>query len=418
MRQAAATVQADRPKPNRQVSSNGIRLTTQNRLCLVWLFSFWLTFLISVSRTSSFLNGTFMAALWCVLPFARTLGFNLKRVILFARRLTPNPRHAMLRTSILILGTVQAFLCPQVGLAQGGTPRLERVSMPLLDSIGPEKADAIVAISPTGMVAFTGAFDERDRILTLLDDAGRLVGRFGAPGSGPGELSVPLQLTFTTRELIAVELSSRRISRFGLDGSSRGTAAMTSPVFLAAGFGDSIDVYQFPTGSQPVLDFKRISPLTMDGRVLLSGQSPGLRDLSSEGQQQGAAVASIVYAAVGGTVVAVNVATYRLVGFGPGATARFDVRGKSNAPPGETPLLAIGGVQVDGRQRLWAIGADQTTGRSFADVWNGSQLLGRLDLPCRGTVALSGTWLAILCSTPNASSRDVALQIYRVVEPR
>lgn len=323
----------------------------------------------------------------------------------------------MLRLPTLILVAAQILSPPQVGLGQARIPRLERVSIPLLDSIGPEKADATVAISATGMIAFTGAFDDRDRILTLLDNSGRLVARFGASGSGPGELSVPLQLTFTTRELIAVELSSRRISRFGLDGSVRGTAAMTTPVFLAAGAGDSIDVYQFPTGSQPILDFKRISPLTMDGRVLLSGQSPLLRDLSNEGQQQGAAVASIVYAVAGENVVAVNVATYRLVGFGSGSTVRFDIRGKSNTPPGETPLLAIGGAQVDGRQRLWAIGADQTTGRSFADIYRGSQLLGRLDLPCRGAVALSGAWLAILCPTPNSPNRDVALQIYRVVEP-
>jgi hypothetical protein len=292
------------------------------------------------------------------------------------------------------------------------------VTIPLLDSIGPEKADASVAISPTGMLAFTGAFDERDRIVTFLDNTGRLVGRFGTPGSGPGELSMPLQLTFTTHELVAIELSSRRISRFGLDGSLRGTSAMTTPMFLAASVGDSIDVFQFPAGSQPVLDFKRISPRSMDGRLVLSGQSPGLRDLSNEGRQQGAAVASIVYAAVGANVVAANVATYRLIGFGPDGAQRFDVRGKSNAPAGQTPLLAMGGVQVDGRQRLWAMGIDQTTGRLFADIYRDSELLGRLDLPCNGTVAISGNWLAMLCSTPKATNRDVALQVYRIVDAR
>ena len=317
----------------------------------------------------------------------------------------------------VVLGVLASIAGPSTLLSQGGMPRLERVSMPLLDSVGPEKANATVAISMSGTLAFTGAFDERNRLVTLVSGAGKTVVRFGVPGSGPGELSLPLQMSFGTTELVIAE-ASRRISRFGLDGSFRDTRAMTTPMFLAAGAGDSLDVLQIPSGSQPVLDFYRISPQSMSGRLLMSGQSPNLRELSSEGQQQGAFVASIVYAAVGREVVAANVATYRMLGFGQDASVRFDVRGKSNAPPGETALMAVGGLQVDGQKRLWAIGVDRITERSFADLYRGPQLLGRLDLACRGSVVLSGVWMAILCATPDTSNRDVVLRVYRIVEAR
>jgi hypothetical protein len=308
---------------------------------------------------------------------------------------------------------------PHTARGQASMPRLQRVPMPLLDSLGPEKADATVAISPQGIVAFTGALDANDRAVTLFDSSGRLMARLGPPGQGPGELSLPVQLAFAGRELIVVELGTRRVSRFGLDGSSKGTSAMATPLFLAAGTGDSIDVFQFPSGPSAVLDFRRLSPVSMDGRFLLSGQAPSLRDLSNEGRQSGAAVASVIYAAVGSTVVAANVATYRLVGIGSDGRTLFDLRGKqADVPAGETPLFSIGGLQVDGKQRVWAIGADHKTGRTFADLYLGGRVLGRLDLPCRGAVAVGGTRMAILCAAPETASRDVTLQVYRIVEPR
>jgi hypothetical protein len=73
---------------------------------------------------------------------------------------------------------------------------------------------------------------------------------------------------------------------------------------------------------------------------------------------------------------------------------------------------------VDDKQRVWAIGADHKTGRTFADLYLGAQLLGRLDLPCRGSVAVGGYWMAILCVAPDTANQDVALQVYRIVEVR
>lgn len=326
----------------------------------------------------------------------------------------------MLRNSVRVMIVALGLLTVSgEASGQGGLPRLVRWSMPSLDSLGPEKGDAVMAISPSGTIAFTGAFDVNDRAVTMFDSTGLLVARFGPPGQGPGELSLPVQLAFAGGEVVVVELGARRVSRFGLTGSSKGTSAMATPVFLAAGRGDSIDVFQFPSGPNAVLDFRRLSPVTMNGRFLLSGQSPSLRELSAEGQQSGAAVASIIYTAVGNGVVAANVVTYRLVGIGSDGSTLFDLRGKhGDVPAGETALFAIGGLQVDNKQRLWAIGADHNTGRTFADLYLGPRLLGRLDLPCRGTVAVAGHWMAILCATAKAANQDVTLQVYRIVESR
>jgi len=301
---------------------------------------------------------------------------------------------------------------------QGSLPTLQRVLLPSLETIGPEKSTAAIAISPTGMLAFTGSFDSRDRAVTILDSAGRVMARVGPPGQGPGELSMPVHLAFAGGEVIAVELAARRISRFGVDGTAHGTATMPAPMFLVGSTGDSLDMLQFPAGGpNPVLDFRRISPVSMGGRLLLSGQSPALRELSTEGQQQGASLASIVYIADGAAVVAANVASYHLVGIGPDGSTSFDIRGsRANTPPGETPLFSIGGLQRDAMQRIWALGTDQQTGRSFADLYFRGRPLGRLDLPCKGSVAVAGTWLAILCTTPASADRDVALSVYRLVE--
>jgi hypothetical protein len=302
---------------------------------------------------------------------------------------------------------------------QTALPRLERISIRSLDTLGPEKANASVAISPLGLIAFTGAFDQQNRAVTLIDSAGRLLARMGPPGQGPGELSQPLQLAFIGRELIALELGARRLSRFSVEGSLLATVATIAPIFLSATSSDSIDIFQFPTsGASPVLDFRRLSPRTLQGRTLLSGQSSALRDLSAEGRQQGAAVASIMYAASGSTVIAANVVTYRLIGIAPDERVLFDLRGsRSEAPAGETALFAVGGLQVDAQGRIWAIGASQQTGRTFADVYLGSRSLGRLDLPCRGSVTIGGRWMAILCSTPSSPNRDVELQIHRIIDP-
>jgi hypothetical protein len=311
-----------------------------------------------------------------------------------------------------------ASLAVGPGSAQSVLPRLERVAMPALDSIGPEKAGASIAVSTSGHIAFTGGFDSQNRAVTIVDNAGRVLARLGPRGQGPGELSIPVLLNFAGGELVVLELSARRLSRFSLDGRVQATNASLSQIFLSAASGDSLDVWQWPTspGAKPIMDFRRISPKTQEGRTLLSGQSAALRALIPE-VQQGNSVASIVYAAAGSTVVAANVAMNRLLGIGANESVLFEIHGvEGDTPPKETPLAAIGGLQVDGKNRIWAIGPSQRTGKTAANIYSGSRSLGRLDLPCRGSVTLTGSWMAVLCATPNSTSRDVALQVYRIVD--
>jgi hypothetical protein len=67
-------------------------------------------------------------------------------------------------------------------------PRLEQILIPVLDSIGPESSLAGVAVSESGRVAFTSGFDPGNRMITVIDTAGRLVHRLAQRGHGPGEI--------------------------------------------------------------------------------------------------------------------------------------------------------------------------------------------------------------------------------------
>jgi hypothetical protein len=304
--------------------------------------------------------------------------------------------------------------------AQSALPRLERVVIPALDSLSPEKAGASVAISTSGLIAFSGGFDSQNRAVTIIDHTGRLLARVGPRGQGPGELSGSVQLAFAGSELVVHELMARRVSRFAPDGRWFATVASPAPNFLAAATGDSVDVFVWPAKEGPhALDFRRISPRTLEGRTLLSGQSASLRELNAESLQQGASVASVLFAAAGSTVVAASVVTGRLVGIGTDERILYEQPGRAgDTPPKETPISAMGGLQVDGKQRVWAIGPSQRTGKLTASLYAGSRALGRLDLPCSGSVTLSGSWLAMLCATPNNPNRDVELQVYRIVDAR
>lgn len=315
-------------------------------------------------------------------------------------------------------GAVIVAVAFEATSAQSPMPRLERVAVPALESIGPEKAGASVAVSASGVIAFTGGFDEQNRAVTIVDHTGRVLARLGPRGQGPGELSVPVRLNFAGGELIVLELGARRVSRFAFDGKVQATVPSMAPIFLSAVSGDSLDVWQWPAAAaaKPIMDFRRISPKTLEGRTLLSGQSTSLRGLIPE-VEQGNAIASIVYAAAGSTIIAANVATNRLVGIGANESILFELRGQlGDVPPKETALAAMGGLQVDGKSRIWAIGPSQRAGKTAADIYAGARSLGRLDLPCKGSVTLSGSWLAILCATPESTSRDVLLQVYRIVD--
>jgi hypothetical protein len=305
--------------------------------------------------------------------------------------------------------------------AQSTLPVLRRVTIPSLDTIGPEKARGAVAISSAGVIAFTGAFDSANRAVTIIDTTGRILARVGPQGQGPGELGGLLQLAFAGTELVAIDIGSRKMSRFGFDGAYRGAVTMPTAMGLAGVTRDSIDMVRWPDGKavSPMLDFVRVSPVSASGRLLMSGQTPVLRELGQEGLQKGNILASVLYISDGASVVAVNVGSYRLMGFEADGRVSFDMRGaRVSTPPGETPLYPNGGVQRDGMQRIWALGTNQATGRTFADLYLKGRFLGRLDLPCKGEATVTGPFMAIRCREPESADRDVSLRVYRIDERR
>lgn len=331
-------------------------------------------------------------------------------------------RHVLRTLRAVVVTALAAMpMRPSRVAAQSGLPTLRRIAVPGLDRIGPEKKGAAVAISSVGLVAFTGAFDSTNRAVMVIDTTGRVLARLGPPGGGPGELSRPLQLAFTATDVVTIEIAARRITRFGFDGSLRGVVTMPAPMILVGAAGDSLDMLQWPDGSakRPVLDFVRVSPASATGRQLFSGQAPILGPLSEEGRQRGNTLASITYIADANSVVAANVGSHHFLGLEADGRMLFDVKGAPvSTPAGETPLYITGGLQRDGMQRIWALGTDRSTGRTFADLYLKGRYLGRLDLPCRGAAYVSGAFVALLCTEATATDRDVSLGVYRIHEGR
>ena len=97
-----------------------------------------------------------------------------------------------------------------------------------------------------------------------------------------------------------------------------------------------------------------------------------------------------------------------------GDRMRYTVKRPTSAPGSVTTFKEMGGLHADSRGRLWVI-SDPRTGNSVADVYSGATYLGTIDLGCRGSVTLSGAWMAILCTTTQSATKDVELRVFRIV---
>jgi hypothetical protein len=311
--------------------------------------------------------------------------------------------------------TVTALSLSGSGLsAQARLPRLVRVEIPALDSIGPELKSSTVAISPDGFMAFTGAFDERKRAVTVIDSRGTLVGRFGSPGRGPGEVNPPLQLSVHGQDVFVLEVAGRRGTRFTSTGKVVSSLPTPGSYFLIGAAGDSIDVLEWPTGNVPISDFRRVSTLTMEGRLIVGGQHPVVRAVADRAKIKGAAIATVLYASLGDKVVVANPNGYEIFVI-DGKQPFYTVKRPPAAPGTVTTFKDIGGLHVDARKRLWVVNDPSPTGNSLADVYDGPSYLGSIDLGCRGNVALSGEWMAILCTNSASATKDVELRIFRIL---
>src|SRR5690606_13980272 len=109
--------------------------------------------------------------------------------------------------------------------ASAQAPAATRVPLPRLADAGPERANAKIAVSPQGFVAFTTGFDAAGRLVTVVDPTGAVIARFVKRGDGPGEFRVPLWLTFADSTLYVWEAA--RLAAFTHRGKLLWSRAMS-----------------------------------------------------------------------------------------------------------------------------------------------------------------------------------------------
>lgn len=339
-------------------------------------------------------------------------------------------------------------------------PSLRRVAIPGLDSLGPERRASTVAVSPSGRLAFTGAFDPGDRLITVVDTTGAVLARFGRKGKGPGEFAIPFFLAFDDSLVLAFDAGLLRVVAFDQRGRHRFTRVVphagraldlrADSVFVASGDG------------RHEVAIERVATATMEGRPFLAaGDSSSLLAITHWAGRP-ASRTPFAFAANDAVAVVAQPFSYRLQAytldgrpayrFGrdlpprrrtPRELARARAalekvvrrgipgpKGERVVPAGAREALArlatdtlrhfpvIGALHFDGRGRLWVIG--DIGDSSFADVFAGPRFLGRIPIGCadaQGAVSLNGRWLAMLCTvTDEDDPREVALQLYRIEE--
>ncbi len=121
-------------------------------------------------------------------------------------------------------------------------PALRRVPRPIAPAYAPHDANRPIAVSKRGHVAYVGSRRQVEPLVTVVDSAGRLVGEFGRPGGGPGELSGSLELRFADTTLVVVDLDQARISHFTPPGRFLGGRRIPAGARPLAIVRDSIDL--------------------------------------------------------------------------------------------------------------------------------------------------------------------------------
>lgn len=310
-----------------------------------------------------------------------------------------------------------AALLPLTHLeAQRAVPRLTRVAIPGLESIGPETKAAQVSISTSGLIAFSGGFDEKKRAVTVIDSKGNVVARFGPPGRGPGEIHAPFQLAFAGDNIFVLEVAGRRASLFKKDGTPLETRPTPGAFYLIRAARDSIEVLDWPTGGGlPVSTYLRISNRTLEGRTLMSAQSDAVKEMAARSKREPNAIVPILYMSLDSNIVVGNPTTYDLdVADAQGKKLYALTRMAGASQPRPTEFQAMNGLHVDGRSRLWVISDLGKDGNTMADVFSGKDHLGTIDLGCRGSVSLAGEWMAMLCAPASDPAKDVELRVFRI----
>jgi hypothetical protein len=330
--------------------------------------------------------------------------------------------------------------------------------LPRLGDNGPERAFALLAVSPAGDVAFTTGFTEDERQVTVVDVRGGVKARVIQAGDGPGELRNILRL-FLTDEAVFAFSGMARMASFTLDGEHRWTRQLAPTALPMAVRGDSLDVAAGAPDITQGYDIRRIALRTQEGRVLVSSSDTAFRGIArSAADSTRSSVVAFVAQPRGFTLA--NGTRYRLLAYDDHGRLRHafgrDLPGKSlvgeelereverrlaqakrpfRGPDGQRLAIRIdearirtqaaaarphfgtlnGGAHADHLGRVFTV---MPLGDSTAlDFFGDGAFLGRVHVPCAGdavTSAGNGAFLALLCVPPDGTVAEVGLQLYQI----
>lgn len=301
-----------------------------------------------------------------------------------------------------------------------------------------------IAVGPQGDLLFsTPRFDP---VIQLLLRADRTRLEFARRGDGPGEARSPTPTFVSDSEVVVLDGSLSRITRWSRHGEFKRSTRLRRPVgnpiahlsegqWLGSGLshdGFSLLAIDDHTGS--------ISEIVPPSDSFIAAHFPDERSVVRNRPALGAWSGGLAL----GDTRAYAIALYDWSGrrvtvihppVGPNLPTEDQVQDRflqwqrSGRPGGlsdverlkeirTTPMPWFANrVRVDSKGRMWVVG---TTGDSvFADLYAADHPLGRLQIPCRRTGGrwdLNGSWFAIVCLPDDErSDADAVVKLFRLV---
>lgn len=333
--------------------------------------------------------------------------------------------------------------------------RLQRVPLPALADHGPERLIATLAVSPSGMIAFTHGFDPQGRLVTLVDSTGRVQTRFARAGDGPGEFRQILRL-FVNENTVYV-FAAAKLAAFDLQGQHLWTRAVPPTALITAIHGDSADALVSPDPLRS-LGLQRLSLRTMSGRTVIPVRGAPLHALSRSRLDSSRTVVPAV-ARLGQDLLIGDGTAYRVARVSPdgrvlaefgrtlqmgrlaGDALETEIQRRLSASrrvyrgPDGTPIqLPVNeaqirreaaqprpffsgqthGLQSDGTRRVYTV--IPGSAHTFIDVFESDTFVGRTSVPCGGrrvTASGAGRFLVLLCEAPPSSDVEAELKLFR-----
>jgi hypothetical protein len=279
---------------------------------------------------------------------------------------------------------------------------------------------ALVSVTPAGLIAFTMSFDSataKNRLLTVIDTTGRIVSRFGKLGDGPGELGMgPWFITLTDSSIIAFTLGPPRYTELRVDGSEIFTSLNTEDGVPFHIIGDSADIFpisELANSQRPMSHLARVSTHTTRGRHIVDTTNASyVAFVQSPADTSRSRL--LLNASASARLALANPRTRAITIFTIDGVLVHQFTG----PPG------IHRVEFDNRDRLWVFSsalAPTASDSTLITVYEGSTSLGARTVPCPALtrVSLRLPFLAVLCQVPpDRKQAELELLIYRVTEPR